>query len=180
MDEKKLHTWEFQLEGIGGNMRCKLLQKRSTGKTTECSKHLRHIAIEKYIFSELDKYILKISLKYIKLVIPEILFILVLCSFNFYFKIMRLPHQYNLPTKIKFLTPKQRLFWNCNPPMPPLPRLHWNSCCSRDALFRSSHQRCFIKKTLLRNFAIFTGKDPFWSLFLIEFFFNRLSGLQLY
>ena len=33
MDEKKLHTQEFQLKGIGGDMRCKLLQKRSTGKT---------------------------------------------------------------------------------------------------------------------------------------------------
>ena len=32
---KKPHNWEFQLKGIGGNMRCKLLQKRSTGKTTE-------------------------------------------------------------------------------------------------------------------------------------------------
>ena len=27
--EKKLHTPEFQLKGIGGNMRWKLLQKRS-------------------------------------------------------------------------------------------------------------------------------------------------------
>ena len=47
MDEKKLHTREFQLKGIGGNMRCKLLRKRSTGKTTQCSKHLRHTIIEK-------------------------------------------------------------------------------------------------------------------------------------
>ena len=49
-NEKKLHTQEFQLKSIGGNMRCTLLQKRSTGKTTECSKHLRHISIEKDIF----------------------------------------------------------------------------------------------------------------------------------
>ena len=27
MNEKKLHTWEFQLKGIGGNMKFKLLQK---------------------------------------------------------------------------------------------------------------------------------------------------------
>ena len=33
MDEKKLHTWEFQLNCVSRNMRCKLLQKRSTGKT---------------------------------------------------------------------------------------------------------------------------------------------------
>ena len=75
MDEKKLDTLEFQLKGIGGNMRCKLLQKRSTGKTTECS--TCDIAIEKDIFSELNRCIFQISLKYIKLVIPEILFILV-------------------------------------------------------------------------------------------------------
>ena len=84
MDEKKLDTLEFQLKGIGGNMRCKLLQKRSTGKTTECS--TCDIAIEKDIFSELNRCIFQISLKYFKLVIPEILFILVLCNLNFYFK----------------------------------------------------------------------------------------------
>ena len=60
MDEKKLHTWEFQLKGSGGNMRCKLLQKRFTGKTTECSKHLRHIAIEKDILSELNRCIFQV------------------------------------------------------------------------------------------------------------------------
>ena len=87
MDEKKLHTWEFQLKRSSRNMRFKLLQKRFTGKTTECSKHLHHIAIEKSIVSELDRCIFQIPLKYIKLVIPKILFILVLCSFNFYFKI---------------------------------------------------------------------------------------------
>ena len=98
MDEKKIHTREFQLKGRGGNMRCKLLQERFTGKTTECSKQLRHIAIEKDILSELNRCIFQISLKYIKLVIPKILFILVLCSFNFYFKISDLP--------------QQRLFWS--------------------------------------------------------------------
>ena len=45
----QLHTWDFHLKGIEGNMRCKLLQKRSTEKT-ECSKHLQYIAIEKKIF----------------------------------------------------------------------------------------------------------------------------------
>ena len=87
MDEKKLHTREFQLKNSGGNMICKLLQQRFTGKATECSKHLRYIAIEKDILSELNRCIFQISLKYIKLVIPKILFILVLRSFNFYFKI---------------------------------------------------------------------------------------------
>ena len=49
MDEKKLHTWEFQLKRSSRNMRCKLLQKRFTGKTTEFSINLCHIAIEKGI-----------------------------------------------------------------------------------------------------------------------------------
>ena len=87
MDEKKLHTWEFQLKHSSRNMRYKLLQKRFTGKTTKCSKHLHHTTIEKNILSELNRYIFQIPLKYIKLAIPKILFILVLCSFNFYFKI---------------------------------------------------------------------------------------------
>ena len=45
------------------------------------------ISNKKGIFSELNKCIFQISLKYIKLDIPEILFILVLCNFDFYFKI---------------------------------------------------------------------------------------------
>ena len=51
---KKLHTWEFKLKHSSRNMGCKLLQKRFTGKTTGCSKHLHHIAIEKNILSEVD------------------------------------------------------------------------------------------------------------------------------
>ena len=31
---------------------------------------------------------------------------------------------------------------------------------------RSSHGKRFFKKVNLKNFAIFTGKDPWWSLFL--------------
>ena len=65
MDDEKLHIREFQLTGIGGKNEMQV----------ECSKHLRHIAIEKYIFSELKRCIFQISLKYIKLVIPKILVI---------------------------------------------------------------------------------------------------------
>ena len=108
---KKLHTQEFQLRGSNGNMRCKLLQKRFTGKTTVCSKHLRHIAVEKDISLELNRCIFQISLKYIMLVIPKILFILAICSFSFYFKITS-PHPNKITpppphqkTKKKFLTP---------------------------------------------------------------------------
>ena len=108
MDEKKLHTWEFQLKGSGGNMRCKLLQKRFSGKTTECSKHLCHIAIERDILSEFNRYIFQISLNYIKLVLPKILFILVLCSFNFYSKITWPPPS---PNNITPLTHQNKNFW---------------------------------------------------------------------
>ena len=122
MDEKKLCTREFYMKGRGGNMRCKLLQKRFTGKITECSKHLRHIAIEKDTLSELDRCIFQKSLKYIKSVIPKILFILVLSSFNFYLKIMW-PLQQNYPppthqNKNSWSPSQQRLLWNFYP-LPP-------------------------------------------------------------
>ena len=115
-------------------MRCKLLQKRSTGKTTECSKHLQHITIEKDIFSELNRCIFQISLKYIKLAIPKILFILVLCNFNFYFKIMWPSPQTKLPpptvcplTKIKMPDfPNNKKPFN-SPPQPSWIR-HGGAC----------------------------------------------------
>ena len=90
-------------------MRCKLLEKRSTGKTTttECSKHLRHIAIEIYIFNLTDAFFKYLYYIKLKLVIPKILFILVLSNFNFYFKIMQPPS--HMPTKL--------------PPLPILPLL---------------------------------------------------------
>ena len=77
--------------------------------------------------SELNRCIFQISVKYIKLVIPKILFILVLFNFNFYFKIMWPP------------TPShQRLFWNVLPP--PLPfKLEGGRCMS-----------WLCKKTILR------------------------------
>ena len=101
-------------------MRCKLLQKTFTGKTTECFKDLRHIAIEKNILPELNICIFQIPLKFIKLVIPKILFILALCSFNFYFKITSPPNKITPTPKLKFLTPpsQQRLFRNLYPPSP--------------------------------------------------------------
>ena len=66
MDKKKLHTWEFQLKHSSRNMRRKLLQKRFIGKRTECSKHLRDIAIEKNILSELNRCIFQIPISYSK------------------------------------------------------------------------------------------------------------------
>ena len=51
--------------------------------------------------TELSRCIFQISLKYIELVVPKILFILVLCRFNFYFKIMLTPPPPPPPQKIK-------------------------------------------------------------------------------
>ena len=69
--------------------------------------------------TELSRCIFQISLKYIELVIPKILFILVLCRFNFYFKIMLTPppqqnyidprpNNITPPTKIKISDPPQQ------------------------------------------------------------------------
>ena len=35
-------------------------------------------------------------------------------------------------------------------------------------VYRGSQQRCFLKKAVLKNFAVFTGKRLRWSLFLIK------------
>ena len=94
-----------------------LLEKR------QCSKHLRHIAIKKNILSELNRCISQIPLKYIKLVIPKILFILVLCSFNCHFKITWHPPTKLTPPppKLKFLTPPSKEFSEIfNSPSPKL------------------------------------------------------------
>ena len=37
------------------------------------------------------------------------------------------------------------------------------------SLLKSCHQRCSVKKGVLNNFAIFTGKHLCWSHFLIKF-----------
>ena len=80
-----------------------IASKKVYWKKQQCSKHLHHITTEKYILSELNRCIFQISLKYIKLVIlsSKILFILVLCSFNFYLKIM-----WPTPNKSTSLLPK--------------------------------------------------------------------------
>ena len=108
MNEKKLHTQEFQLRGSSRNMRCKLLQKRFTGTTTECSKHLHNIATEKDILLELNRCIFQISLKYIKLVIPKILFILVFSNFKFLLQ--------NYVTAPKKITLPQTIYPTPTPP----------------------------------------------------------------
>ena len=100
MDGKKLYTRELHLKGIDGNMRCKLLQKKGLlekqlGVPNTCD----ILPLKKIFFSELNWCIFQIPLKYIKLVIPEkILFILVLCNFNFYFKITSC-HKRKIPQK---------------------------------------------------------------------------------
>ena len=49
----------------------------------------------------------------------------------------------------------------------------WNLETKLLAVFRSSHQRCSIRKGVLRNFAKFTGKRLCQSLF-----FNNVAGLR--
>ena len=122
----------------------------------QCSKHLWHIAIEKD-FSELNRSILQISLKYIKLVIPEILFILVLCNFNFYFKIMWPPP--HPPNKIKILDPTSKDYSkNFNPPPSPPPQTGGGRCMPwKHVCWRLQHM-CFpvniakyLKAPILKN-----------------------------
>ena len=72
MDEKKLHTWEFQLKGILRNMKYKLLPKKFYWKNSRVFQMLAIYFHWKDIFTELNRYIFQISLKYIKLVIPKI------------------------------------------------------------------------------------------------------------
>ena len=66
----------------------------------------------KDIFSQLNRCIFQICLEYIKLVIPKILFILVLSTFNFY--LCDPP-----PTKIKIPDPPAKTFLEFLPPSPP-------------------------------------------------------------
>ena len=44
-------------------------------------------------------------------------------------------------------------------------------------LFRSNHQRCSVKKGVLKTFANFTGKHLCWSLFLITLLVFRPATL---
>ena len=116
MDEKKLHTGEFQLNRSSRNMRCKLLQKRFTGKTTECSKVMPHNAIEKNISSKLNRCIFQIlsilSQLFQKYSLYWYCTILIFTS-----KLRERPSQQNYPPqqynplpKLKFLTaPQQKL-----------------------------------------------------------------------
>ena len=49
----------------------------------------------------------------------------------------------------------------------------FRNCLHYYIVFRSSHQRCFIKKSVLRNFTKFAGKHLYQSLF-----FNKVAGLR--
>ena len=53
MDEKKLHTRGFQLRAIGRNMRCKLLQKRSTEKQQSVPNTCDILPLKKIFFQNL-------------------------------------------------------------------------------------------------------------------------------
>ena len=63
------------------------------------------LSLKKMFYQNLtDAFLKYIPLKYIKLVIPKILFVLVLCSFNVYFKIAWKQNYHPSPNnKLKFL-----------------------------------------------------------------------------
>ena len=84
--------------------------KKVYWKNNRVFQTLAPIATEKDILSELNRCNFQIYLKYIKLVIPKILFKLVLCSFNIYFKITCPPQQNYPPTKIKISDPPSKDF----------------------------------------------------------------------
>ena len=44
---------------------------------------------------------------------------------------------------------------------------------------RNSHWRCSVKKAVLKNFAIFIGKNLSWSLFLIKLFQHRIFPVNI-
>ena len=62
MDEKKCHTQEFQLKGIGGNMRCRLLQKGLLEKQQSVSNTFNILSLTKVFFQNL-RCIFQISVK---------------------------------------------------------------------------------------------------------------------
>ena len=70
--------------------------RMATGKTTEYSKHLQHIDIEKDLFSELKRHIFQISLKYVKLVIPKTL--VYWYTLYWYYAILIFTSKCNLPS----------------------------------------------------------------------------------
>ena len=57
------------------------------------------------------------------------------------------------------------------------PKYHFIFQWMTDILFRSSHQRCSVKKVVLKDFANFTGEHPCWSLFLITLQVFRPASL---
>ena len=129
MDETKLHTWEFRLKGSSRNMRCKLLQKRFTGKTTVFQTMWNTCTIlpliDKDILSELHRCIFPISLKYIKLVIPKILYI---C---WYYAILIFTSKLQVTPSIKSPRPHQnKNFWLSPPAKTFLKLLTQGGACS--------------------------------------------------
>ena len=116
MDEKKLHTWEFQLKGISKTWDASCF-KKGLLERQQCPKHLWHITIEKDIFSELNRCIFQISVKYIKLLFQKYSLYWSYAILIFTLKLNVAPphhshtHKITPNTKIKILDhPQQRLF----------------------------------------------------------------------
>ena len=120
MDEKRLHTRKFQLKGIGEKHEMQIASKKGLLEKQQSVPHTCDILPFKKIFFQ---NLTDAFFKYLLSILSS--FILVLWSFNFYFKITWPP-----PTKLPaarppaphqnkhFWSPQQRLFWNFYPPPP--------------------------------------------------------------
>ena len=118
MDEKKLHTGNFSWSVAAETWDASCFKKGLLEKQQSVPNTCAILPLEKIFYQNLtvNRWIFQIPLKYIKLVIPKILFMLVLCSFNFYFKITwPSPPSTTSTTKIEIsdpLPPQQDFFWN--------------------------------------------------------------------
>ena len=124
--------------------------------------------LEKQVYQTLASPLKKMF--FLNLVIPKILIILVLCNFNFYFKIGAAKtilcswgFSWNDLKESGFKLWKiavQPIF--CNQ-------------VKKQFSSRGSHQRCSMKKGVLKTFTKFTGKLLCQSLF-----FNKVAGLSCF
>ena len=87
----------------------------------------------------------------------------IFCSFNF---------TWNCNSKMKRLQYSVLRIFFFSLRIEPITKIISTSRTGR-ILVRSSYWRCSIKKAVLENFAIFTGKHLSWSVF-----FNKVAGLQ--
>ena len=86
---KNFIHWNFSWSIAAETWDASCLKKGLLEKPQSVQNTCTILPLKKIFYQNLtvNRWIFQIPLKYIKLVIPKILFMLVLCSFNFYFKI---------------------------------------------------------------------------------------------